>query len=108
MSPARATWPGKQASLFHAYLSSIAYASLAPTEISLLVRIKIWNLAEAVTCRKISADDLDVAFFENFGDMTFRVILHTRYAQIAIPSLSPNWCVTVSTRAWGGFVKMSR
>src|SRR5580658_10306204 len=40
MSWASLTWPGKQASLSQAYLRSIAYASLAPTEISGFVRMK--------------------------------------------------------------------
>ena len=78
MSSASVTWPGKQASLFHAYLSSIAYASLAPTEMSLFGENEIRNLGEAVTRRKIGADNFDVALslFEDVADVSLVRVFH--------------------------------
>lgn len=53
ISSASVTWPGKHASLFHAYLSNIAYASFAPTEMLQFVRMKFgtwvkpWRVARS-------------------------------------------------------------
>src|SRR5262245_596367 len=76
ISSASFTWPGKQASSPHAYFSSIAYASLAPTEISLLAKIKFGTWVKPCRDHRIGSDKFDVPLLEYGANVLVGAVVH--------------------------------